>query len=265
VPIDIASNGDSTVVRVVAPSPRFHQHANDADSAKIAGLWSWSALFSNRDSGDYLDWFLRLRGFSVAESEGFDSRTLPLAPILAPEISASTMQDNKAAAASESAIKLELLTPAPAILATFFAGIFVLEFGGALDIYSDFPSLFASPETDASLAIILTLFAVALVRFAWLSWRERANVDVRRKTISVLRDRQRLAWNARHWDNIFIVVSWTLLIASLTVQVYILRGFAASACKFDNQPLLSHPFLILHRCFHCTRLLAEFYSRAESL
>lgn len=226
VPIEIAStNGDSTVVRVVVPSSRYHQRADATISAKSASRWSWSALFSDRGSGDYLDRFLRLRGFSVARSEEVDARTLPLAPSPAPEISASAMQANKrTAAASATAIKLELLTPAPAILATFFAGIFVLEFGGALDIYSDVASLFASPETDASLAIILTLFSVALVRFALLSWRERANVDARRQASRTkVYDRPLLAWKARHADNVFIVVSWTLLVAALTVQARFLH------------------------------------------
>lgn len=216
--VGIAAPSDTTAIRVADSPSAIHPGGHQAAPAIKITVRNFLAFFSERNSGDFIDRFLRIRGFSVAKSDGESVQPVSHSRILAPEDRVSAVTDD-GTPDLESVLKLELLTPSSAILATFFAGIFVLEFGGALDIYADFGSLFGAPETDASLAVILLLFVVAMVRFAMISGHNFTCSH--RVPANGVQDRRPFVWRAgpHSWDNIVVVVSWTLLVGALTAQV----------------------------------------------
>ena len=106
-------------------------------------------------------------------------------------------------AASESIDAVHMFTPSTAILPMFFAGIFVLEIGGTIDIYDGVGSMFASTASGISLAIIIFLFLIGVFRYVLGLLFRACN---------------RHPCPLNH-DNALLLLSWTALIVTLTAQV----------------------------------------------
>lgn len=183
-------------------------------SRRTSSVWAWSCLPTRELSDDHIERFLRLRGgFSATSSVNEDSASLDSA-----DASGATAHIFFASA-SESTFVKRMFAPSSAILPAFFAGIFVLEIGGALDIYDGIAAVFASsPETDTSLALLVLLFFVGIARFVCTSlpqWTRRGTCTQFGKIFSACR------WSTgpQSKDNAVILLSWTLVIAALTAQV----------------------------------------------
>ena len=198
-------------------------HGTLTSSGPATSWWSVSAWQSTRrESEGHMERFLRLRGFmSAKESNSATGESAGFATA-----SAGVVSEPGALAISpalETTFVLRLFTPSPAILPTFFAGIFVLEIGGALDIYDGIGNVYASPESDAALALLALFFFVGLARFVLSnlqSWNRKGYCTRCEKGSRACRWRT----GPRSRDNIVLLLSWTVVIAALTVQVWFRGG-----------------------------------------
>ena len=200
-------------ITALLPPPSI-AHKAPLSRRTMTCVWGWTCQPTRQVSDDHMGRFLRLRGiFSVTSSTNKDSASLDSAE------AAIASGTTALTSASESTFVKRMFAPSSAILPAFFAGIFILEIGGALDIYDGIGAVFtSSPETDTSLALLALLFVVGIARFVSTSvpnWARRGTCTRHGKGFGACRWRT----GPRSQDNAVLLLSWTVVIAALTAQV----------------------------------------------